>query len=233
MRKIFIFLLIFGMGISGILMAAQKEQSQNEFYIRATIYPTFSLSRYDYNNDIDHVEIRSYIELRRDSVCGEVIDNATVMVNSEKLDFKERRYEKRIDISKENLTEEVVLKIIIPEGIDLERTYPVPDWLVIRSPQPSIIDSSQPLSITWEFQRCPGPVKVDAYNFKTGDSLLKLNHFREKKIVISEEKLPEKSLLRILVLHAWLYKQYIRGEQIARGSEINIMPWSQVFIRTK
>jgi hypothetical protein len=233
MRKSIVFLLVMGMGISGIFLAAQQEQSQPKFYIRATIYPTFSLSRYDYNNDIDHVEIRCYIEVRRDSVCGDIIDNATVEVNSEKLEFEDSQYKKRIDIDKETLTEKVVLKISIPEGINLERTYPVPDWLVIKSPQPSIIDSSQPLSITWEFQRCPGPVKVDAYNFRTGETLLDIDNFKENKIVIAEEKLPEKSLLRILVLHTWLYKQFIQGKHIARGSEVNFMPWSQVFIRTK
>lgn len=233
MRKCIVFLLIIGLGIAGIFMVAQQEQSQPKFYIRATMYPTFSLSRYDYDNDVNHVEIRAYIELRRDSVCGNIINNATVTVNSEKLDFKDRLYEKRIDIAKENLTEEIVLRITVPESIDLERTYPVPDWLVIKNPQPSVIDSSQPLSITWEFQRCPGPVKVEAYDFKNGDSLLHLDNFKENKIVISEEKLPEKSLLRILVLHTWLYKQFIRGKKIAKGSEINFMPWSQVFIRTK
>jgi hypothetical protein len=233
MRKCIVFLLIFGLGISGIFLVAQQEQKKPKFYIRATIYPTFSLSRYDYNNDINHVEIRSYIELRRDSCCGKIVDNATVEVNSIKLDFKENHYVKRIDVDKENLIEKVFLKISIPEGINLERTYPVPDWLVIQSPQPSIIESSEPLSISWEFQRCSGPVKVDAYDFKTGDALLDLDNFKENKVMIPEEKLPEKSLLRILVMHTWLYKQFIRGNQIARGSEVNFMPWSQVFIRTK
>jgi hypothetical protein len=233
MRKRLIFLLIIGIGITGTFMAAKQEPKQNKLYIQATIYPTFSLSRYDYNNDMNHAEIRAYIELRKNSVCGDIIDKATVMVNSEKLDFKENLYEKRINIPWENLAEEVMLKITVPEGITLERTYPIPDWLVIKSPQPSIIESSQPLLISWEFHRCPGPVKVDAYDFRTGDDLLDLDNFKENKIVIPEEKIPKKSLLRILVLHTWFYKQYIRGEQIAVGSEINMMPWSQVFIRTK
>jgi len=233
MRKCILLLLIVGIGISGLYMFTQDKESPSKFYIRATIYPTFSLSRYDYNNDIDHVEIRAHIELRRDSSCGGIIDNATVLVNSENLEFKDSKYEKRIDVSKENPAEEIKLKITIPEEIALERTYPVPDWLVIKSPRPSIIDSSQPLSITWDSQRCPGPVKVDAYNFKTGDNLINLDNFKEDEIIIPGEKLPEKSLIRIMVLHSWLFKKYIRGKRIAKRSEVNFMPWSQVFIRTK
>jgi len=233
MRKFILFILLVGIGISGIYTAAQEEQDQSELYIQATLYPTFSLSRYDYNNDIDHVEIRAYIELRRDSVCGNIVNNATVIINNENLEFKDRHYEKRLDISKDNLAENIQLKIIVPDELELERTYPVPDWLVIKSPRPSIVDISQPLSITWEFQRCPGPVKVDAYNFNTGESLLSVDDFKKNEITIPKEKIPEKSLLRIYVMHTWIYKQYIRGRQIARGSEVNIIPWSQVFIRTE
>ncbi|MBD3413513.1 MAG: hypothetical protein GF421_03660 [Candidatus Aminicenantes bacterium] len=233
MRKCFVFLLIIGIGISGLFMAAQDEEIQNKYYIRATIYPTFSLSRYDYNNDLDHVEIRCYIELRKDSLCGSIIDNATVKVNHEILEFKDKTYRKRIDVSKEKLSEEIALHIAIPDGIELEQTYPVPDWLVIKTPRPSLIEPTQPLTISWNFRSCPGPVEVDAYNFKTGNSILQKNNYKDQKIEISEEKLPKESLIRILVMHTWLYKQYIRGPQIARRSEINIMPWSQVFIRTK
>ncbi len=233
MRKYMILLLIAGIGISGIFLQAQKEESQSKFYIRATFYPTFSLSRYDYNNDIDHVELRSYVELRRDSACGDIIENATVIVNSEQLEFQDNIYEKKIDVPKEKLSEKIVLKISIPHGINLEKIFPVPDWLVIKTPRPSIVDSSQPLTINWDFLFCPGPVKIEAYDFKTGDSILQLDNFKEGKTVIPEENLPEKSLLRILVMHTWLHKQYIRGKQIARGSEVNVMPWSQVFIRTQ
>ncbi|MFW6140385.1 MAG: hypothetical protein ACOC5S_03420 [Acidobacteriota bacterium] len=233
MRRFLILILIAGIGITGVFLPAQEEESKISFYIRATFYPTFSLSRYDYNNYIDHVEIRSYIELRRDSACGNIIENAEVTVNGEKLDFKDNRYEKRINIPKESLSEEIIMKITISEGIDLEKTYSVPDWLVIKAPRPSIIGSSEPLSITWDSLFCAGPVKIEAYDFKTGDSIIHLDNFKENKTVIPKEKIPEDSLLRILVMHTWLFKQYIRGEHIAKGSEVNIMPWSQVFIRTQ
>jgi len=81
----------------------QEQTEQDKLFIRATIYPTANLSRYDYNNDLDLYEVRAYVELRDKTPIGDLLDNANVFVNSTLLDFKTDHYEKRIKTSKESL----------------------------------------------------------------------------------------------------------------------------------
>ncbi len=204
-----------------------------DFFIRAVIYPTFSLSRYDYNNDLNHTEIRAYVNLRLGSPHGKIITDANVKVNGSKLEFSENNYEKRIPVKPENLPDEITLDIKGPGGFIFSRTFPVPDWLVIQAPQPSIVDNNSDLTLNWSFRQFGRPVNVSVYNFKTGDEILNLDYYAESEAVIPAADLREGILLRILVVCSWIYKEYIRGENIAGGSEINMVPWSQVFIRTK
>jgi hypothetical protein len=39
--------------------------------------------------------------------------------------------------------------------------------------------------------------------------------------------------VRIYVISSWLFKRFLSGDEFVRGSEVNIIPWSQVFIRTQ
>ncbi|MBN1271529.1 MAG: hypothetical protein JXB26_04590 [Candidatus Aminicenantes bacterium] len=215
------------------LFALQEEPKPAKLYIRATIYPTFSLSRYDYNNDIDLVRIRTYIELRKDSQTGEVIPDAEIAINSQPLDFKEDHYEKRIPVDKENLPEKISLRIVVPEEPTIEETYPIPDWLTILSPKPAIFDPDIPLSLKWNFQKNKRPVNAIVYDFKSGENILRENDIEKTEVIIPAEKIPGETIVRLYVISAWIFKKWIIGENVARGSEINMIPWSQVFIRTK
>jgi len=208
---------------------------ESKVFINAVIYPTFSLSRYDYNNDLNHVEIRAYVNLRLGSPHGEVISDAEVAVNGNHLEFnaKENNYEKRIKIPSDSLASEFRFNISTREGIVFTRTYSIPDWLIIQNPKPSLVDSNSDLRLAWSFKNFGGPVDVRAYNFKTGDEILRADNMVSTETYISSDDLHENTLLRIYVICSWFYKKYIRGDNLAQGSEMNIMPWSQVFIRTK
>jgi len=51
-------------------------------------------------------------------------------------------------------------------------------------------------------------------------------------LTLESQRLPAgETILRIYVISSWIFKQYLLEENLARGSEINIIPWSQVFIR--
>jgi hypothetical protein len=52
-------------------------------------------------------------------------------------------------------------------------------------------------------------------------------------VVIAAPSLPRAAIIRIYVIQSWLYKRFLGGPDYARGSEVNVIPWSQVFVRTK
>ncbi len=233
MKKIMICLTMIMVFCCSISFPQNAVEEGRRIFIRAVIYPTYSLSRYDYNNDINNTEIRAYVNLRLGSPHGEIISDAEVKVNRKKLDFSDDNYEKRIQIDPDTLTEKVTLDIQTPSGFIFNRTFPVPDWLVIQEPQPSIVNHNSDLTLEWSFRKFAGSVDVSVYDFKTGDDILSLENFDQYHTIIPASNLQEGQLLRILVICSWIFKEYIRGDEIARGSEINMVPWSQVFIRTK
>ena len=100
-----------------VLCAGQEAPPQDTpkpaepLYVRLTVYPTASLSRYDYNNDIDLYEVRIYVELRRGSPQGGTVADAVITALSEKLEFHEDTYEKRIILRKDDLPEEIEVEI--------------------------------------------------------------------------------------------------------------------------
>jgi len=77
------------------------------------------------------------------------------------------------------------------------------------------------------------PVNVFAYNFKTGDYLLSVHGVGTKNYILPADKLQPSTLLRIYVIEQWSWKQTLSGDGIIEGSEIEIIPWSHVFIRIK
>jgi hypothetical protein len=224
--------------VSVCLQAQEPERQEvpaepDKLFVRTTIYPTANLSRYDYNNDLDLYEIRAYVELRDKTPIGEIIVNAHVFVNSQLLDFKIDHYEKRIKISKESLVDELDLRIETQDGRIVKNNFDIPTWLILLSPRPEILSSSEEVSIKWKFTRFENPVDIFAYNFKTGKMIFEKPNFYNDEISLPANKLPESTTVRVWVMQSWLYKRYLRGPLVVPGSEVVLIPWSQVFFRTE
>ena len=221
------------------LLQGQEPESQEEIkeqdkiFVRTTIYPTANLSRYDFNNDVDLYEVRAYVELRDKTPIGDLIDNAHVFANSQLLDFKIDHYEKRIEISKELLIQEVDLRIETQDGRMVKNTFLIPTWLILLNPRPEIISASDDLTIEWKFTHFEAPVDVYVYNFRTGKMITEKRDLHDNKIMLRAEDLPESTTVRIWVMQSWLYKKYLRGPSVVMGSEVVVIPWSQVFFRTE
>jgi len=213
-------------------LSSHQEQSLiKKVFIRATIYPTYSLSRYDYNNDIDLVEIRTYVVLRYESQSGEIIPNAQVIINMHQLPFKKDHYEKKIKVSKEKLPEEIILKIRLDNSTIIEAQYPIPDWLLIQTPRPAILDPSKPISLTWKFTNLGTMANIRVYDYKSGVLMQKKDNYLKTALHIPVNNIPKATILRIYVISSWFFKKFITGDHIAMGSEIHMIPWSQVFAR--
>lgn len=205
----------------------------DRLFIRATVYPTWSLSRYDFNNDLDMVEIRSYVELRRRGQEGPILNDARVEVNGEPLEFKGDFYEKRTAVPADALPATISLRVFAFEEQAFSREVPVPDWLVITAPQPSILEGGGDLDVAWKYRRNQAAVNVRVYDFKSGTSILQQDDLLTNRITIPAGDLPGGTTLRIYVIGSWFQKKYLEGDGLARGSEIIFMPWSQVFVRTR
>ncbi len=234
-------LLILIFPVVALSLAAQNDPPRQQpaaptpdpVFIRLTFYPTASLSRYDYNNDLDLFELRAYAEIRRKSQDGEVIPDALVTVLSEELSFQTDSYEKRIKVHKEDLPEKLEVQITLAGRQPIKRTFLVPDWLILQSPVPSVIDTGADLEISWEFSSFPFPVNIRIYDFRKGNTIFDPDHIRRTEVSVPGEKLPPSTILRIYAISTWLFKRYLTGQEFARGSEIVFIPWSQVFVRTK
>jgi hypothetical protein len=225
--------------LSNAYLRSQEIENQQEapkpdpLFIRATIYPTANLSRYDYNNDVDLYEIRAYVQLRDKTPIGEVIDNASVYVYSQLLDFKIDHYEKRIKIPMEELVEDFELRIETQDDRIIKNTFKIPTWLILLNPRPDIIESTQALAVRWKFSRFEAPVDVYAYDFKSGEKLFEGLNLYSSEATVPAKNIPESTIVRIWVMQSWLYKRFLRGPAEVPGSEIIVIPWSQEFIRTK
>jgi hypothetical protein len=234
------FLVFFGIFlIISVCLQAQDPESQEEpkepdrLFVRSTFYPTANLSRYDYNNDLDLYEVRAYVELRDKSPIGEIIDNAQVFVNSVLLDFKIDHYEKRIRIPKETLVENIELRIETQDDRIFKNSFTIPTWLILLNPRPEIIQVSEDLLINWKYTRFEAPVDVFAYNFKTGEMLFEKRNLYNDEAILPLSELPKSTIVRVWVMQSWLYKRYLRGSSVVPGSEVVVIPWSQVFFRTE
>lgn len=236
MKKWIILISVWIFCAPGILSAQAQETELpqlDRLYVRITIYPTVSLSRYDYNNDIDLHEIRAYVELREKSPTGELIEDAQVFVNSNLLEYHADRYEKRIKLQKEEWTQEIEFRIITQDERRVRQKVPVPTWLILSQPMPEIIDRGQDIKIEWRFTKCSCPVDVSVYNFKSGDVIANQRNIEGSELVIPSSEVPSSSIIRIFVMQSWQYKKYLRGSELVQGSEISMIPWSQVFLRTR
>jgi hypothetical protein len=203
------------------------------FFVRWTVYPTASLSRYDYTNDLGLYEVRVYVELRRGSQEGAALKDAVVTSLGQKLEFHDDHFEKRVVFEKGARPAEVDLEIAVKGRPVLRERQSLPDWLVLTEPQPAVIETGKDLGVHWEFDRFEAPVDVLAYDFKTGKEFLRRTNEAGASVVIPAANLPPDTIVRLYVIQSWLYKRYLDGRSYARGSEVNIIPWSQVFFRTR
>jgi hypothetical protein len=232
--------LVFFILICGFLQANQETPPQDKpsapapgpLYVRLTFYPTASLSRYDYNNDVDLYEVRAYAEIRLKSDAGEIVRDARVEVFSQTLDFQNDHYEKKIVVDKDRLPDEVEVFIAAGERPTIRRKFPLPIWLVLIEPRPVIVEPGLDLAVKWRFSAFSSPVDVRVYDFKKGDAVVNLDNVAQTSIIVPADRIPASTTLRIYVISSWLLKRFLSGEEFVRGSEVNIIPWSQVFIRT-
>jgi hypothetical protein len=226
--------------LAGAALAAAQEAPVQEmpgppelFFVRWTVYPTASLSRYDYNNDVGLFEVRVYLELRRGSQEGPAVADAVVTSLGETLEFHDDHYEKRILFEKGARPADVDFEVAIKGRRVLAERHPLPDWLVLEEPRPDVIETGRDLGVHWRFDRFEAPVDVLAYDFKSGKELLRRTNEPGTSIVIPASSLPADTIVRLYVIQSWLYKRYLDGRSYARGSELNVIPWSQVFFRTR
>jgi len=235
-RLIFLALLLLAVGghHSGQEAPAQDTPKPPEpLFVRIIVYPTASLSRYDYNNDIDLYEFRVYVELRRGSQEGEAVADARVSALAQKLDYQTDLYEKRIILGRDSLPEDVEVEIAVKNRPVIREKFPLPSWLVLTDPQPAVLEAGKDLPIHWRFSRFAAPVDILAYDFKTGKEVFRRDHVGETSTVVPAADVPASTIVRIYVIQSWLYKRFLAGDVYARGSEVNVIPWSQVFVRTK
>jgi len=224
---------------AGALGAAQDPPAQDApappelVFVRLTLYPTASLSRYDYNNDLDLYEVRVYAEIRRVSQEGPATADARVSAFGEKLEYHEDHFEKRVLFDKDKLPAGIDVEIALPGRPVIKERHPLPAWLVITDPKPSVVETGRDLAVGWRFSRFPSPVDLRAYDFRTGQEFLRKDHVEGTEVLIPAAALPASTIVRIYAVQSWFYKRYLGGDRYARGSEINVIPWSQVFVRTK
>jgi hypothetical protein len=232
-------LIVFLILLAGLAASSRDTSPPNEpevpapepLYVRLTFYPTASLSRYDYNNDVDLYEVRAYAEIRQKSPSGEVVRDARVTVLSQPLDLLKDHYEKKLTVDKDNLPGEVDVVISAGERPAIKRKFPIPFWLVLLEPRPTIVEPGSDLPVKWRFSAFSSPVDLRVYDFKKGAGVFDLNDAGDSEVVVPAERIPASTTLRIYVISSWLLKRFLSGEEFAPGSEVNIIPWSQVFIR--
>jgi len=224
---------------AGVFCAAQDPATTGSpaatepLFVRLSVYPTASLSRYDFNNDLDLYELRVYVELRRVSQEGPAIADALVSASGERVDYVTDHYEKRILLDKGRLPAEFSVEIGVQGRAPLKETFPLPDWLILKEPKPAIIDPGNDLEVRWGYGRFLAPVDVRAYDFRTGKEFFAENHLAGPTALIPASRLPASTIIRVYIIQSWLYKRFLGGPDYARGSEVNVIPWSQVFVRTK
>ncbi len=211
----------------------EQPPAAEPLYVRLTLYPTASLSRYDYNNDIDLYEVRAYADVRLASPVGQVVPDVQVTVLGRRLDFRIDHFEKRIVVDRDALPEEVDFELAAGGRIVFREKIAIPAWLILQEPRPAILDRGGDLAIQWRFSRFAAPVDVSAYDFRRGGEFFSREHAPGTELVVPANVVPAETTLRIIAMQSWLYKRFLREKGLVRGSEVNVIPWSQVFVRTR
>lgn len=222
-----------GQDLPGQAATAGPQAPPEPLFVRMSVYPTASLSRYDFNNDLDLYELRVYVELRRGSQEGEPIADARVTALAERLDYQTDLYEKRIILEKDGLPAEMDVEIAVKNRPVIKERFPLPAWLVLTDPKPAVFEAGHDLPVRWRFSRFAAPVDIRAYDFKTGKEFFRRDNEADTETLIPAPDVPASTIIRLYIIQSWLYKRFLGGDAYARGSEINVIPWSQVFVRTK
>lgn len=215
----------------------QKQESEcTPLFIKATFYPTCSLSRYDYNIDINRRELRAYIELRRGGIQGEPVRDARVQVNGNAIEYNETENDYRRRILLENAPDfprDITIEIKRSDGCRIRESFTFPGWVEMASPQPQIITADKDIAVNWTFSSLPFPLQLHIYDYSQRRSLLHKRLEPSQATLLPRESIPAGAVLRIWITADWFFKKYLSGKDVVRGSEINVMPWSQVFVRTR
>jgi hypothetical protein len=236
MKKWIVWSMVLTFGFLGLSWGQDQDveaPQMDQLFVKVTIYPTASLSRYDYNNDIDLFELRAYVELREKSPTGELVSDAQVYVNSKLLQYKTDHYEKRIKVSRDAPAREIAIRINTPNDRQIQQKVVIPTWLILENPKPDIIDSEKDLEISWLYTNYGSPVDVSAYNFKSGEVITTKHDVEGNKFVIPASKIPPSTIVRVFVMQSWSFKRFLSGQALVRGSEITLIPWTQVFLRSR
>ncbi len=221
--------------ISGEAFAGpnQDETRQEEkMFIRVTVYPTASLSRYDYQNDIDLYELRAYVDVRAGSPAGRQLEEAIILVAGQKLEMEEGVFTARVPVKRDQLPDSFSIEINSEGFAFFSAVYPLPNWLVIERPRPAIVKAGRDLEVAWSFRSEKAPVNLRYNDFKTGSPRFNLNDLADGEALIPGKLINPDSIVRIYVMNSWMYKRFIEDRNVAMGSEVNVIPWSQVFLRT-
>lgn len=207
-------------------------QQEEKMFIRVTVYPTASLSRYDYQNDIDLYELRAYVDVRAGSPAGRQLEEATILVAGQKLEMEEGIFTARVPVNRDQLPDSFTIEINSEGFAHFSAVYPLPNWLVIERPRPSVVTAGRDLEVAWNFRSEKASVNLRYNDFKAGSPRFYLNDLAEGEAVIPGELINPDSIVRIYVMNSWMYKRFIEDRKVAIGSEVNVIPWSQVFLRT-
>ncbi|HDP94167.1 MAG TPA: hypothetical protein ENN40_02270 [Candidatus Aminicenantes bacterium] len=205
-------------------------------FIKATFYPTYSLSRYDYDIDRNRQELRAYIELRQGGIHGDAVRDARILVNGTPIDYndKEKDYRRRILIQQQdNFSRDILLEIQRPDGCRIREEVNFPGWVKISDPAAKIVEINTSIPVRWTFSSHPFPLVLHIFDFKQRQKLLRRRLDPGDSAHLPQKDIPKNSILRIWITSDWFFKKYLSGKHIVRGSEINILPWSQVFVRTR
>ncbi len=153
----------------------------------------------------------------------------------EKLDYLEDHFEKRILFDKGRLPAEIDVEIAGqgPRRVIKER-FPLPAWLVLTEPKPAVVDPGEDLAVGWRFSRFPPPSTSVPTTSGPGKEF-----FREDHVEGTDDRHPGRGPARARPSSASTSSNpgstsaTSGGPDYARGSEVNVIPWSQVFVRTK
>lgn len=212
-----------------------KEKSRPLFF-QATIYPTYSLARYDYNINLDEIELRVYINLRDQGRNGAVIKDARILINGHLIPFvpEKKDYRNNIPVKNSKLTNSLEMAVSIPDGRSIKKSVTFPGWLILTQPKPAMLNPGRDIVTGWEYSEDKFPVFFQADDFKKGTKLISRRNVKPgQKVKLEGEKVPPDTIVRIWITSEWFFKKYLTEAGFVRGSEISFLPWSQTFVRIK
>lgn len=209
------------------------EQKKEPVYMKVNLWLIYSLARFDIGIDNNLIEIRAYVHLRKNNEKGDLITDADVRVNGTKLEFEKNRFVKRRILPGEFL-EKINLQVHIPEGPCIKKDITVPTWLKLESPKPAVYEGTGDIEVKWKYTTCGSHVNLAVRNSHTGEYIIREWELKGNHFTLPAESLPPgETLLRFFVMEPWFNRAVISEPCVSKDSEVNIVSWSQSFIRVK